>query len=80
MFCARYSVLPALSLDGMLFLKVVEGSFDGQLFLAFITDLLDFMEPFPSNNSVLVMDNCAIHKSDAIREVIESRYVGSHYL
>lgn len=33
------------------------------------------MQPFPALKSVIVMDNCAIHKAPEIRELIESRYV-----
>lgn len=43
--------------------------------MAFIQDLLAKMNPFPEPNSVIVMDNCAIHKNPRIREMIEERYV-----
>ena len=33
------------------------------------------MEPFPGPKSVIVMDNCRIHKNPAVLELIESRYV-----
>jgi hypothetical protein len=29
------------------------------------------MNPFPGERSVLVLDNCSIHKSEAIREIVE---------
>lgn len=29
------------------------------------------MSPFPGPNSVLVLDNCAIHTSQAVRDAIE---------
>ncbi|KIL63077.1 hypothetical protein M378DRAFT_80334 [Amanita muscaria Koide BX008] len=31
------------------------------------------MEPYPNDNSVLILDNCAIHKSTPLREVIEAQ-------
>jgi transposase len=31
------------------------------------------MNPYPQDNSVLVLDNCAIHKSTALREVVEAQ-------
>ena len=74
---ARYSVLPAVSTTGMLDCTIVEGSFNTTLFTAFIRDLLDHMQPWPAPNSVVVMDNCVIHKSPEIRELIESRSVRS---
>ncbi|KAF8466782.1 hypothetical protein DFH94DRAFT_619471, partial [Russula ochroleuca] len=58
----RFSVLPTLSLnDGILHCDIVEGSFDSQLFYQFIERVLDQMQPYPSKNSVIVMDNCHIH-------------------
>ena len=57
----------------MLECVIVEGSFNADSFAAFIDTLLDGMQPWPARNSVVVMDNCAIHKSDEVRELIESR-------
>lgn len=57
----------------MLHVKIVEGSFTSALFYKFIDGLLDHMEPFPGNNSVIVMDNARIHKDPAILELIEGR-------
>ena len=68
-------MLPALSLDGILAVKIVEGSFTTELFKDFIDGLLDHMNPFPGPNSVIVMDNCRIHRARAIREMIEERLV-----
>jgi len=31
------------------------------------------MKPYPQNGSVLILDNCAIHKSAALHEVIEAQ-------
>ncbi len=30
------------------------------------------MKPYPQDKSVLILDNCAIHKSDALHEVVEA--------
>ncbi|KAI0363220.1 hypothetical protein BV20DRAFT_958730 [Pilatotrama ljubarskyi] len=73
-------MLPALSLDGILHLKVVEGSFTTALFADFIAGLLEHMNPFPLPNSVIVMDNCRIHKADLIIDMIEEKYVIQHVL
>lgn len=70
----RFSVLPALSLtEGIMHCDIIEGAFDSSTFLVFIERLLDRMQPYPAPNSVIVMDNCRIHKSEAILELIESR-------
>lgn len=54
-------------------MKVIEGSYDSDSFARFIDGLLYHMNPFPGPNSVIVMDNCQIHKSDLVHEIIEGR-------
>lgn len=72
----RFSVLPALALnDGIIHCDIVEGAFNSELFYSFTARLLDQMQPFPAPKSVIVMDNCRIHKHPEILELIESRYV-----
>ncbi|KAF9644062.1 hypothetical protein BDM02DRAFT_1230114, partial [Thelephora ganbajun] len=68
-----YSVLPTISLSGILDVKIIEGSFDSDSFARFINGLLYHMNPFLGPNSVIVMDNCCIHKSDLVCEIIETR-------
>ena len=62
-----------MSLDGILHLRIFEGSVMGDTFKSFTEELLDQMNPFPMPNSVIVMDNCQIHKVPGIREAIERR-------
>ena len=69
----RFSVLPAISLDSMIDCMVVKGAFNTELFTTFIERLLDKMNPFPGLQSVLIMDNCSIHKVSEICKLIESR-------
>lgn len=38
------------------------------------------MNPYPRDNSVLVLDNCAIHKSAALREMVEAQSEWSKWL
>ncbi len=59
-------------MSGMIECLIVEGSFNTKLFMAFIQDLLEKMNPYPAPNSVIVMDNCSIHKDPRIREMIEA--------
>ena len=67
----RYSILPALSLDGILHVKVLDHLIAGADFLTFIKGLLEQMQPWSLPNSVLVMDNAAIHRVDGIHEMIK---------
>ncbi|KAG8920644.1 hypothetical protein FRC01_000657 [Tulasnella sp. 417] len=69
----RYSILPALTLDGIIHVKILEGSFTTESFEEFIDSLLDSMQPYPAPKSVIIMDNCRIHKAPSIIEKIHSR-------
>lgn len=62
-----------MAIDGVIHVKIVEGSFTTELFLEFIEGLLDQMQPFPQPKSVIVMDNARIHKDPEIRELVEAR-------
>ena len=53
---------------------IVEGTFNMDLFAGFITNLLQYCTPFPGPRSVIIMDNCPIHKSLEIHKLIEGRY------
>jgi hypothetical protein len=66
-----YSVLPALTIDGFLSAEVVEGAFTKETFQRFILrEVVHFMNPYPGKNSILVMDNCQIHKSRVLARIL----------
>ena len=71
----RYSILPALLLDGILTVDVVEGSFNARQFARFVDGLLNQMNPYPGNNSVIIMDNCRILKYPEVLDMILDWYV-----
>ena len=73
-------MLPALSLDGILHLEVVENAITGADFHRFVEGLLPRMNEFPLPNSVLVIDNASIHKVEGIREMVEDRGARLVYL
>ncbi|KAF8583049.1 hypothetical protein K439DRAFT_1349787, partial [Ramaria rubella] len=68
-----FSVLHAMSLDGIIYNHIVHGSFNGDLFQDFLVGLLKVMNPYPQKNSVLVMDNCSIHHVEGVAELCEER-------
>jgi hypothetical protein len=78
-----FSILPALSLDGILHVKVVDGSFNSGTFLEFIKEVVSKMNPYNpvqhNKNSVLILDNCRIHKDPAIIQFVESWYAFYEY-
>src|SRR6266571_7157862 len=73
-------MLPAISLDGILHLEVVENAVTGDIFWQFIEGLPPHMNEWPLPNSVLVVDNAAIHKVAGIRELVEGHSARLIYL
>jgi hypothetical protein len=66
-----YSVLPALTIDGFLSAEVTAGAFTMATFERFIfQEVVPFMNPYPGKNSILVMDNCRIHKSRLLVSIL----------
>lgn len=62
-----------MSLKGTLHLDIQNMSYTAAMFNDFVDTLLDNMNPFPMQNSVLVMDNASHHISVALQELIEAR-------
>ena len=65
-------MLPALSLNGILHLDIVENAVTSTAFRHFVKGLLPRMNKWPLPNSVLVVDNVSIHKVDGICELVEA--------
>lgn len=61
-------MLPALTVDGIIYSEVRFGSFSGDSFISFLESLLAVMNPYPLPHSVLVLDNCAIHHVEGVEE------------
>jgi hypothetical protein len=68
---AKYSILPAISIDGIIHLEVLNNAVTGTDFHHFVQDLLPCMNEFPLPNLVLVVDNASIHKVTGIQEMVE---------
>ncbi|KIK34606.1 hypothetical protein CY34DRAFT_42427, partial [Suillus luteus UH-Slu-Lm8-n1] len=73
----RYSLCAAMTVEGYIAARAIEGSFDGQEFYDFVVEevvslYLPHMTPFPGERSVLVLDNCRIHHNEALVEAVEA--------
>ncbi|KAJ3497410.1 hypothetical protein NLJ89_g10351 [Agrocybe chaxingu] len=67
----RYSVLPAFSYEGYIALDIFEGSVNKEKFIAFLQEqLAPKLNPYPGPRSVVILDNCAIHHDDEVRQII----------
>jgi transposase len=62
-----------MSWDGILFCDIQPGAYTAEAFDHFIEALLTKMNPFPQPNSVLVMDNATIHKSNRLVQMCEDQ-------
>uniref|UniRef100_A0A0S1MIN3 Tc1-like transposase DDE domain-containing protein n=1 Tax=Phakopsora pachyrhizi TaxID=170000 RepID=A0A0S1MIN3_PHAPC len=77
----RYNVIPAISLGGLLACHVSEENVDRAIFLEYLrTILLPSMNRFPGPNSVLVMDNAAIHKGFDVEQLCNMHGIALVYL
>ena len=66
-------MLPAISLNGTLYLAAQKDAYMSDDFTCFISVLLDAMNPYPARNSIIVMDNASIHKAACLWPMIEQR-------
>jgi transposase len=71
------AVLGSLSCHGLEAVMTVEGSTDGAVFRAYVSQVL---APTLKPGDVVVMDNLGAHKVDGIRSAIEARGAALMYL
>ena len=76
------SAIAAITTKGLLALKIVRGSVDGDVFYEFVcTDLLPKLMPFNGTNcnSVLLLDNCSVHHVQELQKYSDAQVL-THYL
>ena len=79
----RISVIGIMTIHGVIDYQVVHGTSDGDQFLNFIENyLLPCLMPFDGKNpnSVVILDNCAIHHVAQVTELINEVGALVHYL
>ena len=79
----RLSAIACMLAKGILDVKVVKGTSNGDIFYDFLhSHLLAHLLPFDGRNphSVVVLDNCSIHHISEVRQVLEEVGVLVHYL
>jgi len=66
----RWSILPALSVDGYLSYLIYQGSITAETFELFVEQqVLPHCTPYPGPRSILILDNASIHKSVRLRDL-----------
>ncbi|PBK92653.1 hypothetical protein ARMGADRAFT_930649, partial [Armillaria gallica] len=66
-----YSILSILTLDGIIAYDIIPGSVTSEKFVDFLRKKISLMNPFPGPHSVLLMDNCSIHHSEKVQQLVE---------
>jgi hypothetical protein len=74
-----YSVLPAITVDGIIYSHIKIGGYNGDQFIEYLEGLLSQMNPYPAPRSVLVLDNCSIHHVEGVEELCTARCVWPVY-
>ena len=65
----RWSLLPALGLNGYLYYEIHHGSVSQECFNTFIQRLLQYCTPYPGPRSVIILDNASVYRSAELKEM-----------
>lgn len=72
----RWSILPALTINGYLSWVVFQGAITAAIFEYFLeVHVLPQTTPYPGPRSVLILDNASIHRSQRVVELCEAHGV-----
>ena len=68
----RFSILPVLTIDGLITHDIIPGSINAERFFQFLQELvIPLTNPYPGPRSILILDNCNIHHSEKVRALVE---------
>ena len=77
----RINAIACMSVDGMISLELVKGSVNGDIFFDFLRgSLIPNMQHFPNPHSVLIMDNCSIHHTERVTDLLQQAGIITLYL
>jgi transposase len=77
----RWSLLPALTIDGYMSFRIFQGSITAKILEDFLEfQVLPFCNPYPGPASVIVLDNASIHRSERVQELCQRAGVLLEYL
>jgi transposase len=74
---AKHTIIGAMSVDGLVCMKMIQGSMKGGDFLAFIKDDL---APNLHSENIVIMDNLPAHKVDGVEQAITANGAKVLYL
>lgn len=80
----RVSAITAISMDGLVGVELTQGSVNGTIFADFLRGtLIPEMQSFdgsPEKKSVIIMDNCAIHHTGIVKDLLDSTGIVTLFL
>ena len=78
----RVSAIAAMSMSGIIAVKMVTGGVDGDAFYDFACSLIPHLMPYNGYNkhSVVILDNCSIHHVEEVDQVFKDTSALVHYL
>src|SRR5205814_8549914 len=76
----RWSILPAMGINGYIDYEIIQGGFNTDKFNMFIRLLLRKMNLFPGLRLILILDNINSHLSENLATICEEARVCLEYL
>ena len=77
----RYSAIAAISSLGLVDYEITTKTVNADKFADFVRgNLIPNMQPFPNTSSILIIDNCAVHHVDYIKDLVASAGILTIYL
>ncbi|RFU31029.1 hypothetical protein B7463_g5310, partial [Scytalidium lignicola] len=77
----KWSILPAYTVKGYISAITLQGSITAEVFENWIaTDVLPLCNPWPYEKSVLIMDNCRIHRKQQLQAMCDEKGVLLRFL
>lgn len=77
----RVNAIASMSTEGLMSVELVQRSVNGDIFFDYITgNLIPKMSKFPDRQSVVVMDNCSIHCTQEVQDVLQQAGILAIYL
>ncbi|SJL09547.1 uncharacterized protein ARMOST_12927 [Armillaria ostoyae] len=68
----RVSILPVLTIDGIIVHDIIPGSVTSLRFLEFLREcVIPLTNPYPGPRSILLLNNCNIHRAKEIHALVE---------
>jgi hypothetical protein len=74
-YTEKWSVLPLYTMDGYIDWDIIKGSYNTEEFNEFVkSHVILHTNPWPGDRSVIIMDNCGIHRNEVSSSCLLAKY------